>query len=90
MSLLNIVFECANVHLRGNCDILILNCYLISLKGLFAVAAFEIFLLRLSRLSLINKYRDFNHGRCLIPYSFLLHDIKILQAYARYHYPCDI
>jgi len=52
MSPSNPVSERANSHSRENCDVLILNCYLISLKDLFAVAMFEIFLLRLSRLPL--------------------------------------
>jgi len=46
MSPLNIASECnANLHSRGNYNVLILNCYLIFLKYLFSVAMFEIFLL---------------------------------------------
>lgn len=52
MSPLNIVSERTNLYFRENCDVLILNCYLILLNDLFAVAVFEIFLLRLSRFSL--------------------------------------
>jgi len=86
--------ERANLHSRENCDVLILNCYLITLERFIRcsdvwnipVAAVE------ASFVLINKYRDFNHCRCLIPFvpPYNKERIKIPQAYTRCHYPCDI